>query len=159
MHRTRNDLPAKTRNAIVTQLASHLADAVALRLVVKQAHWNVKGPSFLPLHELFDAIAGRVDGHADDLAERVTSLGGVAIGSADVAARSPLAKYPVTLSAGDAHVAALADRVAALAKATRTGIAAAARAGDEVTADLCTEITGALDKDLWLLEAHLHSVR
>lgn len=159
MHKTRIDLGIKTRKSVVSQLSTHLADAIALRLAIKQAHWNVKGPGFLSLHELFDAIAGRVDAHADVLAERITSLGGVAVGTADLVARSQLAKYPSALAAGPGHLAELADRVAALAKSTRAGIAAAARVGDEVTADLCNEMTGALDKDLWLLEAHLQADR
>lgn len=159
MHSTRIDLPKKIRTSVAQQLAAHLADALALRLAVKQAHWNVKGPGFMSLHELFDAIAARVDAHADALAERITTLGGAAIGTADVVARSKLARYPGALSAGPQHLAELADRVAALAKSTRAGIAAATRAGDDVTADLCNEITAALDKDLWLLEAHLQADR
>jgi len=159
MHRTRNDLSATTRSETTALLGERLTDAVALRLAVKQAHWNVKGPGFMELHELFDEIAGRIDGHADELAERITSLGGIANGTASAVAKSVIGQYPDKLFEGRAHLEALADRVAALAKSTRAGIGAAARAGDEVTADLFNEITGALDKDLWLLEAHLQADR
>jgi starvation-inducible DNA-binding protein len=157
MHRTRNDLSAKTRSKVTALMGERLTDAVALRLAVKQAHWNVKGPGFMELHELFDEIAGRIDGHADELAERITSLGGVANGTASAVAKSVIGQYPGELFEGRAHLEALADRVAALAKAMRKGIGAAAQAGDDVTADLFNEITGALDKDLWLLEAHLQA--
>ncbi len=159
MHRTRNDLPARTRSKVTALLGERLTDAVALRLAVKQAHWNVKGPGFMELHELFDEIAGRIDGHADGLAERITALGGVAAGTASVAADSRLGRYPDNVFEGRAHLAELADRIASLGKSTRAGIGAAAKAGDEVTADLFNEITGALDKDLWLLEAHLQADR
>jgi starvation-inducible DNA-binding protein len=159
MHRTRNDLSARTRSKVTALLGERLIDAVALRLAVKQAHWNVKGPGFMELHELFDEIAGRIDGHADELAERITALGGVASGTAALAADSRLGRYPDNVFEGRTHLAELADRVAALGKSTRAGIGAAARAGDEVTADLFNEITGALDKDLWLLEAHLQADR
>ena len=140
-------------------MGERLIDAIALRLAVKQAHWNVKGPGFIQLHELFDKIAGRIDGHADELAERTTALGGVAAGTASVAADSRLGRYPDNVFEGRTHLAELADRIAALGKATRAGIGAAAQAGDEVTADLFNEMTGALDKDLWLLEAHLQADR
>ncbi|MCS6945992.1 MAG: DNA starvation/stationary phase protection protein Dps [Steroidobacteraceae bacterium] len=160
MHSTRNDLARATREQIATLLAARLADTLDLRLATKQAHWNVKGPSFIALHELFDEIAGRLDAHADALAERITSLGGVALGrAATVAARSTLAPYRDDIFAGREHVEALAERLATLAKATRAAIGASSQAGDEVTADLFNEITGALDKDLWLLEAHLQAER
>jgi starvation-inducible DNA-binding protein len=159
MHQTRHDLPAKTRAKAIGLLAERLTDAAALRLAVKQAHWNVKGPGFMELHELFDEIAGRVDGHADEMAERIAALGGEPLGTARALAASAIGNYPAQLFEGPAHLAALADRVAALAKSTRKGIAAAAKAGDEVTGDLFNEITGALDKDLWLLEAHLQAAR
>lgn len=159
MHRTRHDLPEKTRTKVVGFLAERLIDAVALRLAVKQAHWNVKGPGFMELHELFDDIAGRLDGQADELAERIAALGGEALGTAQVAAGSAIGRYPAQLFVGTAHLEALADRLSALAKSTRQGIAAAGKAGDEVSADLFNEITSALDKDLWLIEAHLQAVR
>lgn len=157
MHATRLDLPAKTRSRVIALLAGRLTDTIALRLAVKQAHWNVKGPGFAELHELFDEIAGRLDGHADELAERIAALGGTAAGSADVLAGSSHAQYPAQLVRGVDHLATLADRLAALAKTLRAGIRTASQAGDEVSADLCNEITAALDKDLWLLEAHLQA--
>lgn len=156
MHTTRIDLPAKTRKKVIPQLQARLVDLLDLKLSIKQAHWNVKGPNFMETHEFFDELAGRVDGLADGLAERITTLGGVALGRSQVVAKqSGLAPYPDGLSASLDHIAALADRFAAAAKATRAAIEAADEAGDEVTADLFNETTGALDKDLWFLEAHL----
>jgi starvation-inducible DNA-binding protein len=158
MHATRNDLSQDVRVKAIALLQARLADALDLKLAVKQAHWNVKGPSFIQLHELFDQIAGRVEDLADSLAERITTLGGTALGRVHlVAQQTTLVAYPDDLFRGAAHVAALADRVAALSKATRAGIKASSEAGDEVTADLFNETTGILDKDLWLLEAHLQS--
>jgi starvation-inducible DNA-binding protein len=54
----------------------------------------------MELHELFDEIAGRIDGHADELAERITALGGVASGTASVAADSRIGRYPDNVFAG-----------------------------------------------------------
>jgi starvation-inducible DNA-binding protein len=158
MHATRIDLSQSVRQKVISLLQARLADSLDLKLSVKQAHWNVKGPGFIQLHELFDDIAGRAEDLADGLAERITSLGGTALGRVQqVAQQTTLAAYPDDRSQGPAHVAALADRIAAVAKGTRAAITACSEAGDEVTADLFNETTGILDKDLWLLEAHLQS--
>lgn len=158
LHKTRIDLPAKTREKVVKLLNERLADLLDLKLSVKQAHWNVKGTGFMELHELFDEIAGRVDGHADEIAERITSLGGVALGRSQlVAANTTLAPYPDDIFTGPDHLEALADRAAKAGKATRKAIGTADKLGDEVTSDLFNEITAGLDKDLWFLEAHLQA--
>lgn len=158
MHSTRIDLSQDVRQKVIPLLQARLVDALDLKLAVKQAHWNVKGPDFIQLHELFDEIAGRVEELADGLAERITALGGTALGRVQVVAqKTSLPAYPDDVFRGMAHVAALADRIGALAKATRAAIYASGEAGDEVTADLFNETTGILDKDLWFLEAHLQS--
>jgi starvation-inducible DNA-binding protein len=158
LHKTRIDIPAKGREKVVKLLGERLLDLLDLKLAVKQAHWNVKGPGFIELHELFDEIAGRVDGHADELAERITSLGGVALGRSQLVAKgTSLAPYPDNIFIGPKHLAALAERVAAAAKSTRAAIDTAADLGDEVTSDLFNEVTGVLDKDLWFIEAHLQA--
>jgi starvation-inducible DNA-binding protein len=158
MHATRIDLSPRIRQEVMSLLQARLSDALDLKLAVKQAHWNVKGPGFIELHELFDDIAGRVEELADGLAERITAMGGTALGRVQVVAQhTTLPPYPDDMFRGLAHVAALADRIAALAKATRAAIRTSSEAGDEVTADLFNETTGMLDKDLWLLEAHLQS--
>ena len=91
MHSTRIDLPRKTREKVIGLLNANLADAIDLQLQAKQAHWNVKGPQFIALHELFDGIASSLDGNIDEMAERATALGGVAEGTLQVvAARSRL---------------------------------------------------------------------
>src|SRR6478735_2336993 len=143
MHATRIDLSLKARKQVVSLLQARLIDLLDLKLAVKQAHWNVKGANFMETHEFFDEVAGRVEELADGLAERITTLGGVALGRSQVVAKgTSLEPYPD-------HIAALADRFAAAAKGTRAAIEASAKAGDEVTADLFNETTGVLDKDLW----------
>src|SRR5262245_28082555 len=158
MHKTRNDLSQNVRKAICELLNARLADAIDLKLATKQAHWTVKGPSFIALHELFDQIATRIDGQIDDMAERITALGGAPEGTAQVAAkRSKLKPYPLDLADGKDHLEALADRLAAFAKAARKAIDESDEAGDADTADLFTGVSRAIDKDLWLLEAHLQA--
>ncbi len=152
------DLPAKTREEIVDLLNQHLADTLDLYSQIKQAHWNVKGPSFIALHELFDKLAETIEDQADEIAERATALGGVARGTSRMAASaSRLPEYPADAADGSDHLRALADRIAAVAKSTRKAIDKAGKKGDADTADLFTQASRELDKGLWFLEAHLQS--
>jgi starvation-inducible DNA-binding protein len=158
MHSTRIDIPSKTRHSIVKLLNARLADAIDLSMQAKQAHWNVKGPNFIALHELFDQIAEHVDTHVDELAERITILGGTAQGTLKaVAINTNLKPWPEKIVSGRQHVEALANALAQFAKATRAAIKESDDLSDEVTADLFNEITAKTDKNLWFVEAHLQA--
>ena len=158
MHNTRNDLPEKTRSQMVDLLNGRLADAIDLATQTKHAHWNVKGPNFFQLHELFDKINEDVLEYVDEIAERAVQLGGTAMGTARVAAqRSTLKEYPLDKIAGRDHVEALTAALAAFGKGVRAAIEAAAEARDADTADLFTEVSRGVDKWLWFVEAHLQS--
>lgn len=157
MPSTRNDLPDNTRKAMVALLNARLADAIDLRLAVKQAHWNVKGPTFIALHELFDQIQARIDTNVDDIAERAVALGGVVAGTAQAAVKgSNLDAYPTDVTVEKEHLKLLADRLSAFGKLARNAINAADEAGDKDTADLFTGVSRQVDKDLWFIEAHLN---
>jgi starvation-inducible DNA-binding protein len=156
MPKTRNDLPDNTRKAMIALLNARLAEAIDLRLAVKQAHWNVKGPSFIALHELFDQIQGRVDVFVDDIAERAVALGGTVAGTVRASAQSSqLAAYPTDVTAEKEHINLVADRLSAFGKLAREAINAADEVGDKDTADLFTGVSRQIDKDLWFVEAHL----
>lgn len=156
--KTRIDLPAERREKLIDALNQQLADTFDLFSQCKQAHWNVKGPHFQQLHELFDNLAGQVEDYVDLIAERATTLGGTALGTARMAAgTSRLAEYPLDAGGGMQHVEALAVRFAALAATTRAAIDATAALGDADTADVFTEVSRGIDKSLWFLEAHLHA--
>ena len=158
MYKTKIDLSEKIRRNVILILNDRLADAIDLQSQVKQAHWNVKGPNFIALHELFDKLHDNVEEQVDSLAERITALGGTALGTVGAAARgSSLAPYPENISAGPAHLAALADRLADFGRKVRQAIAVAAKLDDADSADLFTEISRDADKYLWFLEAHLHA--
>lgn len=160
MHETKNDLPKTRREQLVGLLNARLADAIDLHSQAKQAHWNVKGPSFIALHELFDTIAGEVTVYVDDIAERVVQLGGTAQGTVGVVAKaSTLRKYPTHITDGAAHADALSDAMASFGKTVRAAIDAAAALGDADTADLFTGISRGIDKSLWFVEAHLQAKR
>jgi starvation-inducible DNA-binding protein len=152
---TKNDLPAQTRTQLVNLLNGRLADSIDLQTQCKQAHWNVKGSSFIGLHKLFDDINSDVEEYVDLLAERVVQLGGVAEGTARCAAeRSTLSEYPINISGGEDHVDALSDALAAFGRVCRKGIEQADNLGDADTGDILTEISRGVDKWLWFVEAH-----
>jgi starvation-inducible DNA-binding protein len=154
---TRNDLPARQRAKLQQLLNARLADALDLSSASKQAHWNVKGPNFIALHELFDQLHGNIEQHVDTIAERIAALGGSAHGTVQAAAgASSLAPYPLHISDGVEHLMALADRLADFGRKIRAAIPAADRMGDADTADLFTAVSRDADKYLWFLEAHLH---
>ena len=156
MNPTKNDLPLKKRTAIVQLLNEHLAELISLQLQTKQAHWNVKGPSFIALHELFDSVAGEVTDFVDTVAERITALGGIAEGTVGVVAqRSKLPAYSLKITSGRDHVDALSTAIATVGKGIRAAIDRADELGDADTADLFTGISRDLDKQLWFVEAHL----
>ena len=156
LYPSRIDLSEGTRVGVVEILSKTLATTTDLKTQVKQAHWNVKGKNFYQLHELFDEMAGELEEYTDTIAERITALGGTAMGTVRIAAaESVLAEYPVEIVDGVEHLNALADRYAVYGKHLREAIAKTDELGDADTADLYTEISRTIDKRLWFLEAHL----
>jgi starvation-inducible DNA-binding protein len=155
---TRNTLREPIRRAMIDLLNQQLADVLDLGLQAKQAHWNVKGPHFIGLHELFDKVAEELEEFTDDIAERAIALGGVALGTIQtVSKHSQLAAYPLDLASGQAHVSALSGALAKFGATVRAAIDTAAKTGDADTADLFTEVSRGVDKLLWLVEAHAQS--
>jgi len=157
-YETENDIPKAVRGELVEILNQRLADIIDLQTQLKQAHWNVKGPHFIGLHELFDKIAEDVESYVDMIAERVVQLGGIAEGTARVAAsRSRLEEYPLEIADGSAHVEAVARALSTFGREARMMIDEAETLGDADTADMFTEISRAIDKRLWFVEAQSHA--
>jgi starvation-inducible DNA-binding protein len=156
MFETRIDLEKDKRQQMVEALNAQLADTFDMFSLTKQAHWNVKGPQFIALHELFDDIAAGLLGYVDMIAERATALGGLAMGTVRMAAEaSRLSPYPVEVVDSLETVAVVADRLANLAASTRGAADRAEEVHDMDTNDLLIEVSRDLDKWLWFLEAHL----
>jgi starvation-inducible DNA-binding protein len=156
MNPTKNDLSESTRRQMVDLCNARLADAIDLQTQTKQAHWNVKGPHFIALHELFDKVNEDVEDYVDLMAERSIQLGGAVQGTVrSVAKRSTLAEYPLTTGSGRQHVEALSSALAAFGKIIRSAIEASDRANDKDTNDIFIEISRGVDKWLWMVEAHL----
>lgn len=122
---------------------------------MKQAHWNLKGPGFIGVHELLDDVADRLRESADLMAERAVVLGGYAAGTLEVVSgAAQMDPYPVEESDINAHVQALKERFMHVGGEVRKAISEAGDAGDEDTADLFTEVSRALDKDAWFIGAN-----
>jgi starvation-inducible DNA-binding protein len=158
MYPTKNDLPETTRRQMIDLCNARLADAIDLQTQTKQAHWNVKGPDFIALHELFDKVNGDVEDYVDLLAERAVQLGGAVEGTArSVAKRTTLPEYPVKGGSGRQHVDALSSALAAFGKLMRSAIEESQRVNDQDTNDIFIEISRGVEKWLWMVEAHLQS--
>ena len=156
MHPTKNDLPELKRIPLVVLLNQALSELIDLQLQAKQAHWNVKGPNFIALHELFDTVTADAGVFADSVAERIAALGGQAEGTVNVIGRrTTLPAYPVEIVAGRDHVDALSTSMALVGKSIRAAIGRAVELDDVDTADLFTEVSRELDKKLWFVESHL----
>jgi len=152
---TKNDLPQDKRVEVIGLLNQRLAEAIDLQTQSKQAHWNVKGPSFIGLHKLFDDVNEDVENYVDLIAERVVQLGGIAEGTIGaVEQRSKLPDYPIGIATGPEHVAALSDALSAFGRAARITIEEMNELEDAGSADMLTDISRGVDKWLWFVEAH-----
>ncbi len=156
MHPTSIDLSEDTRETVNGLLQQTVSDLMDLYSHFKQAHWNLKGPNFIALHELFDTIGAEMLGHLDEIGERMVQLGGQVQGTLrHTAGESQLPEYPLDATSESEHLKHLVDSLATLAKAVRASIDQADQAGDADTADIYTALSRDLDKRLWFLEAHL----
>jgi starvation-inducible DNA-binding protein len=122
-----SDLKSNTRATMIDLLNARLADTIDLKLAVKQAHWNIKGPSFIAIHELLDQVSARVEEHYDTIAERCVQLGGTAFGTVQAVAKATsLSPYPVTSTSQETHVRQIANHLGAAAAACREAVDKAA---------------------------------
>jgi len=158
MLKTKNDIASANRGKLIELINARLADCIDLSTQVKVAHWNVRGPHFIGLHELFDKIYADVVEAIDLIAERAGQLGGLALGTArQVAKASTLPEYPADIVSGKDHVRALSTALASFGKDVRAAIDQAEDLDDKDTADMFTEISRDVDKNTWFVEAHLQA--
>jgi len=153
MSKKNNALPEEAR--LIEMLNRRLADAIDLQLQCRQAYWNVKGPNFLSLRELFDKVAEEVEEYANLIAERIVQLGGKAEGTVyAVAGRSSLDGH---LVASTGHIDTLATTLTDFGRHTRYASAQATELKDADTAAIFTEIARGIDKWLWFVETSQQS--
>lgn len=160
MHKTRNDLPEKTREKVIEICNARLADCTDLVSHAKTAHWNVKGPNFIGLHELFDKVYEETSEHVDLIAERCAQLGGTVLGTVrQSAASSNLEEYPTDIFTCEEHVRHLSRSLSAFGRLVREAIQQCDELGDQDSMDIFTEISRDIDKYLWFVEAHVQEER
>lgn len=148
-------LEDNARKTAISELQACLTDGLSLSLALKQAHWNLKGPNFIAIHELLDGVKTRLDPNIDDMAERIQQLDGTAVGTAEEVARATsLPPYPTDLTASEDHLREVADRLRGYGERVRKAIDAVDEAGDADSADILTAASRQADKDLWFIEAH-----
>jgi len=155
MYRITNALPRQTRSTSVALLNCHLAAAIDLHARLKQAHWNVRGPAFIAIREVFDEAADVVEEYSDKIADRVATLGGHTEGTVQTAAkRSFLEAYRLRVADAADHIAAVTTALASFGDSVRIAIDQSDSSGDIDTSDLFTEISRGIDYQLWLVESH-----
>lgn len=155
---TNINLNENTRSEMIDLLNDQLSDLFDLYSQVKQAHWNVKGMQFYSLHELFDKLAEEILPLVDEMAERITTLGGLAKGTVHQASKgSCLADLPLETVECKAILERLIERFATVSANLRSAIDKADDAKDKDTADLFTEVSRLIDKQLWFLESHIQN--
>ena len=156
MQKTRNTLPEEIRIQSVELLNLNLAAAIDLHAQMKQAHWNVRGPGFIAIHELFDKVSVAAEDYSDLLAERAGGLGGTANGTIQTAVKqSYLNPYPLGIADELQHLFAVSNLLAAFGGSIIEAIEKSTEIGDATTADLFTEISRGVDQQLWFVESHL----
>jgi starvation-inducible DNA-binding protein len=134
-------------------LQATLIELIDLSLQAKQAHWNVVGPTFKPVHEFLDELVDDYRGWYDDVAERLTAIGVSPDGRlATVTDGTPLATLPPGPLADQAVVVAMDERVTLVAARIRER--ADRMADDLATQDLLIEILRGLEKQRWMIRAH-----
>lgn len=158
MYKTKIDISQKVRTQMQSILQDRLSDSIDLAMQAKQAHWNVKGPNFIALHELFDKITAESQNYADLIAERIVQFGGMADGTINkIAKDSSLPKYPTDISTGKQHIISFSHALATYGELIRKAIDQANELNDAGTADIFTEISRGADKNLWFVEAHIQA--
>jgi len=156
MQPTHNTLSENIRTQSVELLNKHLAAAIDLHAQLKQANWNVRGPGFIAIHELFDKVSVEAENYSDLIAERARGLGGTAHGTVQVAAkRSFLVPYPLSVADEQQHLSAVSGTLAEFGQSVREATGQATKFGDADTADLFTEISRGVDQQLWFVESHI----
>src|SRR5260370_22210423 len=142
MQKTANTLSKNVRAKSVAVLNRHLAATSGLHAEVKQAHWNVRGPTFIAIHELFDRVADAVEEYSDTIAERAGTLGGTAEGTIQTAVEhSFLQRYRLGIADAEAHIAAVTAALASFGESARNAIDQTASDGDADTSDSFPELS------------------
>ena len=150
-------LSAKVCEKSVENLNQVLADSMVLKDLYKKSHWQVAGPTFYQLHLLFDKHYEEQVELVDLLAERVQTLGGVAIAmAADVAETTIIPRAPRGGEAVPDQITRLLRAHEAILVEARSMAHQAQEAGDDGTNDLLvSDVIRTNEKQVWFVSQHL----
>ena len=153
MPKKNTDLHEQQQARLIELLNRSLADAIDLQLQSRQAYWNVKGPHFMALRELFDKVAQGVEEYANLIAGHIVQLGGMAEGTAHaVARRTSLDGYRLATAVGNGHIAALSTTLTNFGRHVRYASEQASELKDADTAAIFTQIARGIDTWLWFVQ-------
>ncbi|GIU66661.1 Dps family protein [Candidatus Phycosocius spiralis] len=143
------------RHAIADALAQVLADSYSLYQKTHLYHWNVQGPRFSALHQLFSDQYLELWNALDEMAERIRALGVFAPSHGQLAARTKIPTPNDISVSEDAMLKALLEGQEIVVRSARSALKLSAELGDDATADLMTQRCAAGEKAAWMLRAHL----
>jgi len=146
-----------TRSYCCQRLNSLLADAQILNALYKKHHWLMRGPTFYPLHLLLDKLAGEQVALVDTIAERIQSLGGIAVGDPRHAAElTQIPRAPDGCEEVPAMLSRLLEAIELILTDARNAADKAAELGDHGTNDvIVSNIIRTAELHAWFLAEHL----
>src|SRR5437867_10957805 len=155
-----NALSEAAARQSVENLNQVIADTITLRDLYKKHHWQVAGPTFYPLHLLFDKHYEEQNELVDTIAERIQSLGGITLAmAADVAETTIIPRPPKGREEVPVQISRLLHAHEIVLKEARTMARLAAEAGDDGTNDLLvSDVIRTNEKQVWFLSQHLVDV-
>jgi starvation-inducible DNA-binding protein len=150
-------LPEDTLKQSISALNQLLADSITMYYLYKKHHWQVAGPTFYQLHLLLDKHAEEIEATIDLLAERIQSLGGVALAMPfDVAERTKLERPPIGEEDVPAMLARTANAHSQIIKELREAIDLTEQNKDAGTNDLLvSDVLRVHELQLWFITQHL----
>ncbi|MBZ6379543.1 DNA starvation/stationary phase protection protein [Pacificimonas flava] len=144
----------ENRQKVGKELGKVLADSYTLYLKTHNFHWNVRGPHFHALHNLFEEQYTELAAAVDEIAERIRALGVDAPGSyRQFADLNSIDEAPDTPPEALAMAEQLAHDHEAVAKTCRATLGIAEEAEDEVSVDMMVERMTVHDKAAWMLRS------
>jgi starvation-inducible DNA-binding protein len=154
------ELEEPIRLEMTEQLNQLLADTMTIRDLYKKSHWQVAGPTFYPLHLLFDKHYSEQDELVDSIAERIQILGGVSLAmAADVAETTRIERPPRGREEVPVQLSRLIDAHQVIIRQVRILGRRATQLGDEGTNDLVvSEVLRTNELQTWFLSEHLVNV-
>ena len=148
-------MSTRSNDKVVDALSTLLASSYTLYLKAQNYHWNVTGPMFGTLHDVFEEQYTELATAIDEIAERIRALGAIAPGSFSAFAEFSAVREETGNPDAMEMVRVLMADNEAVAAAARQVIEAAEASGDHASEDLAVGRVSVHDKNAWMLRSHL----